>query len=231
MSDNHNGSQLGQDAAAALGPEGDLVAEFDMAGFAGSMLAVLNRAMEHPIQVGAASLRLGATMARIAQFTLARVAGTAAEPPIAAGRDKRFTDPAWTDNPGFAALLQYYLATRQFSDQVLELGRGDQVTDAKAGLAASFLLDALSPTNFLLTNPAALKRAFETTGSARSPCSTRCWITANPGSWARSPTRRPWPVWNGRWRPRACWRAARWPVLSTCCAPTTSSSITSSPAG
>ena len=166
MSDNHNGSQLGQDAAAALGPEGDLVAEFDMAGFAGSMLAVLNRAMEHPIQVGAASLRLGATMARIAQFTLARMAGTAAEPPIAAGRDKRFTDPAWTDNPGFAALLQYYLATRQFSDQVLELGRGDQVTDAKAGLAASFLLDALSPTNFLLTNPAALKRAFDTGGGS-----------------------------------------------------------------
>jgi polyhydroxyalkanoate synthase len=166
MSDNHTGSQLGQDAAAALGPEGDLVAEFDMAGFAGSMLAVLNRAMEHPIQVGAASLRLGSTMARIAQFTLARVAGTAAEPPIAAGRDKRFTDPAWTSNPGFAALLQYYLATRQFSDQVLELGRGDQVTDAKAGLAASFLLDALSPTNFLLTNPAALKRAFDTGGGS-----------------------------------------------------------------
>ena len=36
----------------------------------------------------------------------------------------------------FAALLQYYLATRQFSDELLELGRGDRVTDAKAGLAA-----------------------------------------------------------------------------------------------
>ena len=39
------------------------------------------------------------------------------------------------------------------------------------------------------------------------------------------------PGWNGRWRPRACWRAARWPAPSTCCAPTTSSSITWSPAG
>jgi poly[(R)-3-hydroxyalkanoate] polymerase subunit PhaC len=164
MSDTDTGSQLGQDAAAALGPEGDLVAELDMAGFAGSMLAVLNRAMEHPIQIGAASLRLGATMARIAQFTLARVAGTAAEPPISPGRDKRFTDPAWTDNPGYAALLQSYLASRQFSDQLLELGRGDRVTDAKARLAAGFLLDALSPTNFLLTNPAAVKRAFDTGG-------------------------------------------------------------------
>ena len=166
MSDADTGAQLGQNAASALGPEGDLVGELDMAGFAGASLAVLNRAMEHPIQVGAASLRLGASMARIAQFTLARVAGAAAEPPIAPGRDKRFADPAWTDNPGFAALLQYYLATRQFSDQLLELGRGDRVTDAKAGLAASFLLDALSPTNFLLTNPAALKRAFDTGGGS-----------------------------------------------------------------
>ena len=121
MSDADTGAQLGQNAASALGPEGDLVGELDMAGFAGATLAVLNRAMEHPIQVGAASLRLGASMARIAQFTLARVAGAAAEPPIAPGRDKRFADPAWTDNPGFAALLQYYLATRQFSDQLLEL--------------------------------------------------------------------------------------------------------------
>ena len=159
-------TRLAEDAAQALGPEGDLIGGLDMAGFGGSMLAVLNRAMEHPVQVGAASLRLGASMARIAQFTLARVAGMDAEPPIATGRDKRFTDPAWTDNPGFAALLQYYLAARQFSDQMLELGRGDQLTDAKAELAASLLLDALSPTNFLFTNPAALKRAFDTGGGS-----------------------------------------------------------------
>ncbi len=159
-------ARLAEDAAQALGPEGDLVGDLDMAGFAGSMMVVLNRAMEHPVRVGAAGLRLGATMTRIAGFTLARMAGAGAEPPIAPGRDKRFTDPAWTDNPGFAALLQYYLATRKFTDELLALGRGDQVSDAKAGLAASFLLDALSPTNFLLTNPAALKRAFDTGGGS-----------------------------------------------------------------
>ena len=38
--------------------------------------------------------------------------------------------------------------------------------DAKAALATGFLLDALSPTNFLLTNPAALKRMFETGGAS-----------------------------------------------------------------
>jgi len=166
MPDTDAAARLAEDAAHALGPEGDLIGDLDMAGFGGSLLAVFNRAMEHPVQVGAASLQLAATMARIGQFTLSRLAGTAAEPPIAVGRDKRFTDPAWTDNPGFAALLQYYLATRQFTDELLSLGRGDQVSDAKAGLAAGFLLDALSPTNFLLTNPAALKRAFDTAGGS-----------------------------------------------------------------
>jgi polyhydroxyalkanoate synthase len=44
-------------------------------------------------------------------------------------------------------------------------GRGrDPVDDAKAALAAGFLLDAAAPTNFLATNPAALKRALETAG-------------------------------------------------------------------
>ena len=38
--------------------------------------------------------------------------------------------------------------------------------DAKAALTTGFLMDALAPTNFLLTNPAALKRAFETGGAS-----------------------------------------------------------------
>ena len=49
---------------------------------------------------------------------------------------------------------------------MLVAGHGDPVSDRKAELALGFLLDASSPTNFLLTNPAALKRAFETGGGS-----------------------------------------------------------------
>ncbi len=63
-------------------------------------------------------------------------------------------------------MRQAYLAATQLAHELLAVGAGDTVADAKAGLAAGFVLDALAPTNFLLTNPAALKRAFETGGAS-----------------------------------------------------------------
>ena len=158
--------QAAHDAAQALAPEAELVADLDMAGFGGSLLAVLNRAMEHPVALAGASLRLTANLTRATQFATARAMGLSIAPPIEPGRDKRFADATWEDNPAYAALRQFYLASRQFTDEVLDTGRGDPVSDAKAQLATGFLLDALSPTNFLMTNPAALKRAFETGGGS-----------------------------------------------------------------
>jgi polyhydroxyalkanoate synthase subunit PhaC len=158
--------QVAEDAAEAVGPEAGLFASADMASFGESMLAVLTRAVAHPVEIGEAGLRFWATMARIGQSTVARSVGSDAPPPIQAGRDKRFTDPAWEENPGFFALRQAYLAVRKFADDVLVAGHGDPVSDRKAEMALGLLLDASSPTNFLLTNPAALKRAFETGGGS-----------------------------------------------------------------
>ncbi len=158
--------QAAEDAAEAVGPEAGLFASVDMASFGESMLAVLTRAATHPVGIGEAGVRFWATLARIGQHTMARSLGSDAPPPIEAGRDKRFSDPAWEENPGFFALRQAYLAVRNFADDVLVAGHGDPVSDRKAEMALGFLLDASSPTNFLLTNPAALKRAFETGGGS-----------------------------------------------------------------
>ena len=166
MSERDSAWQVAQDAADVLAPEIELVADLDMASFGGSLIAVLNRAMERPGRLAEANLQLWANLARIGPFAVARAAGADLPPPLPTGRDKRFADPAWDDNPAFAALRQAYLAARQFSADLLAAGQGDQVSDGKAGLAASFLLDACSPTNFLATNPAALKRAFDTGGTS-----------------------------------------------------------------
>jgi polyhydroxyalkanoate synthase len=164
VSDKEIARQAAQDAAHALAPEVDPVADLDVAGFGGALLTVLNRAMERPATVAEASFRLTGNLARATQFAAARAMGSQAAPPIEPDRDKRFADATWQDNPAFAALRQVYLATRQFTGEVLDAGQGDPVSDGKARLAAGFMLDAFSPTNFLLTNPAALKRAFETGG-------------------------------------------------------------------
>ena len=166
MSDIDIAWQAAQDAAQALAPEVGVVGDLDMAGLGGSLLTVFGRAMARPVTVGDASVRLMTNLARATQFATARAMGSQAAPPIEPERDKRFADPTWEDNPGFAALRQYYLATRQFTGEMLDAGRGDPVSDGKARLTAGFMLDAFSPTNFLVTNPAALKRAFETGGGS-----------------------------------------------------------------
>jgi polyhydroxyalkanoate synthase len=166
MSEHDIVQRVVEDAAEVLAPEADLIGEFDMASFGGSMVEVLSRALRRPGEFAEAGLRLGTTLSRIAQFAAARSAGVDAKPPIPVTTDKRFTDPTWQDNPGFAALRQAYLAFCQFNDDLLEAGSGDPVSDGKARLMSGFMLDALAPTNFLATNPAAMKRAFETGGGS-----------------------------------------------------------------
>ncbi|HYU03269.1 MAG TPA: alpha/beta fold hydrolase, partial [Jatrophihabitantaceae bacterium] len=79
---------------------------------------------------------------------------------------RRFADPSWEHNPAYFALRQTYLAAKLLGDEILAAGRGDPRTDEKAQLAADFIFDALAPTNFLATNPAAIKRALETAGGS-----------------------------------------------------------------
>jgi polyhydroxyalkanoate synthase len=138
----------------------------DLAGLGESLGSALARAAGHPGDVAAAMLRYSASMARIGPVAAARWLGAKAEPPVPVGEDRRFADRAWNDNPAFFALRQAYLAGIQLAADVRAAGAGEAVADAKAELAAGFLLDALAPTNFLLTNPAAIKRAMETGGAS-----------------------------------------------------------------
>jgi polyhydroxyalkanoate synthase subunit PhaC len=153
-------------AGEALAPEAGALASVDMAGLGGSALAVLRRAARRPGDVTMAGLRFWSDLARVGPVTAARWLGAQAEPPVPVPADKRFSDRAWADNPAFFALRQAHLAATRLAGEVLAAGAGDTVADAKAELLAGFLLDALAPTNFLLTNPAALKRALETGGGS-----------------------------------------------------------------
>jgi polyhydroxyalkanoate synthase subunit PhaC len=82
-------------------------------------------------------------------------------------RDKRFADPAWSTHPGYRRLAQSYLAVTRSLDGLVdayEAGGADWREVEQARFALNALTSALAPTNTLLGNPAAVKRAFDTGG-------------------------------------------------------------------
>ena len=80
--------------------------------------------------------------------------------------DKRFADPAWRTNPFYRAGMQYYLAVRKgMGDWMADLDF-DETERARASFVTGMIMDSLAPTNALLGNPSALKRAFETNGGS-----------------------------------------------------------------
>jgi polyhydroxyalkanoate synthase len=82
-------------------------------------------------------------------------------------RDKRFKDPEWRSNPAFSMLRESYLATADFITDLVDRAEGvDEATKRKAAFFIKQAVDAASPSNFLVTNPAALRALFETGGES-----------------------------------------------------------------
>jgi polyhydroxyalkanoate synthase subunit PhaC len=80
-------------------------------------------------------------------------------------KDRRFAAPEWRENPIFDTIRQSYL---RVSDQLLgtvdEIEGIDAGTREKLRFATRSFVDAMSPSNFALTNPQVLKRTLETRG-------------------------------------------------------------------
>ena len=83
--------------------------------------------------------------------------------------DRRFADPAWTENPAYRRIEQAYLAGAATVHNLVEESLKNQRDARRAErttLIANILTSALAPSNFFATNPAALKRAFDTGGAS-----------------------------------------------------------------
>jgi len=78
--------------------------------------------------------------------------------------DRRFADSQWQDNQFYKNMLQFYLAWTQSLQGFVEKSGADPQAAERMRYVASLLTDALSPSNSLLANPAAAKRAVETNG-------------------------------------------------------------------
>ena len=79
--------------------------------------------------------------------------------------DKRFRDPEWTENPVFDFVKQAYLITTRWADDLVQQAdHVDENTKHKAQFYVRQLASALSPTNFVATNPELLRTTLEQNG-------------------------------------------------------------------
>jgi polyhydroxyalkanoate synthase subunit PhaC len=81
--------------------------------------------------------------------------------------DKRFNDPSWTENPVFDVIRQSYLITSDWLNELVGGVEGvEPITKRRVEFFTKMLTDAFSPSNFLLSNPAALREALATNGES-----------------------------------------------------------------
>ncbi len=80
-------------------------------------------------------------------------------------KDKRFADPAWRQNEIFDFIKQsYLLSARYINDVVTHVDGLEPKTAQKIDFYSRQFVNALSPSNFALTNPEVLRRTRETGG-------------------------------------------------------------------
>ncbi len=129
-------------------------------------LAALGSTIRHPGRILAAQLDLGRRYLGLMKYLGLKTIGRDAEPAIRPPRgDRRFRSEAWDEHLIFDLLRQAYLLT---ADWMLDNVARMQDVAAADRLRIAFytrqFADALSPSNFLLTNPEILKTTREQRG-------------------------------------------------------------------
>ena len=88
-------------------------------------------------------------------------------PTLAAQKsDKRFAADAWRKDPSFDLLRQTYLGYSDYLNDAVEAMALDERTKSQMRYGMRQLIDAMSPSNFLITNPEALQLAVDTGGQS-----------------------------------------------------------------
>jgi polyhydroxyalkanoate synthase len=79
-------------------------------------------------------------------------------------RDARFADKDWNENPYFNMLRQAYFLGTNWAESLVNKADVDEATKRKAGFYMRQIAGALSPSNFVMTNPELLRQTAEEKG-------------------------------------------------------------------
>ena len=141
----------------------------DPLNLAGAFGAMARSLADDPSPLVDAQMKWWDGYLRLWQQSARRLQGEDPAEPVAepAPDDRRFRDPAWTESWFFDHLKQSYLLTAACVQSAVADVQGLEERDAaKLAFYSRQFVDALAPTNFLATNPAALREAAESKGES-----------------------------------------------------------------
>ena len=132
----------------------------------GAFMEMTARMMANPAKLMQAQLGFWQDYMSLWQNTARRMMGMDSHSVIDADpKDRRFKDDAWKENEVFDFIKQSYLLSARFVQDVVKQVDGmDAPTAQKVDFYSRQFIDAMSPSNFLLTNPEVLRRTAETGG-------------------------------------------------------------------
>jgi polyhydroxyalkanoate synthase len=131
-----------------------------------AFMEMTTRMMTNPVKMVEAQMSLWNDYMTLWQATTARMLGQEALPIAApAMDDRRFKDDAWDENQLFDFIKQsYLLSARWMQSTVAEVDGLDDKTQKKVDFYTRQFVDALAPSNFVVTNPAVLRETIDTRG-------------------------------------------------------------------
>ncbi|HET6467261.1 MAG TPA: class I poly(R)-hydroxyalkanoic acid synthase, partial [Geminicoccaceae bacterium] len=146
-------------------PDGDRRG-FDPGQVGSAFVEFTKRMMSNPSELAQAQFGLWQDYVRLWRSTTGRMLGQDTEPVIVPDRtDRRFKDAAWNDNALFDYIKQsYLLASRFLLERTKTNGDASDKTSQKVEFYTRQFVDALAPSNFVMTNPEVLRATIDTRG-------------------------------------------------------------------
>jgi polyhydroxyalkanoate synthase len=131
-----------------------------------TFLDFLSHAMRDPTAIWQAQFKLWQEYMELWQNTALRMMGESVNPMIEPhSGDKRFKDTEWSENQIFNFIKQsYLLSARWLQNTVSDVKGLDDKTRKKVDFYTKQFADALSPTNFVMTNPEVLRATLTSNG-------------------------------------------------------------------
>ncbi|WP_299236129.1 class I poly(R)-hydroxyalkanoic acid synthase [uncultured Halomonas sp.] len=130
-----------------------------------SFQAAAESLMSNPPQLWQTQARLMQDQVQLWQNGLRAMAGEQVEPLVTPNKgDRRFKDEAWTSDPYYLAIMQQYLLFSRLVEELIDGLELPTEQKSRLGFYARQMVNAMSPTNFVATNPEVMRKTLETRG-------------------------------------------------------------------